>query len=216
MSISSQQRWRCLFCGALASDMRLIQQPRGLMCVECFVQIGEMFAEAGDDVPTFVHSETCALCRNSARRRFLVAGVGAAICLPCYAGIQKAKRPSAEIDPFTYPLRGSRLRALQRSRAARLRARGKIQQSSQAFRTLPREDRRTRGIRLLTDKALAQVELGRHLDLVTSRERVPGRGVLKFPDGRRRIYPFSDRPRRKAGRTSAVVPLIPSEPTRGR
>jgi hypothetical protein len=80
---------------------------------------------------------------------------------------------------------------------------------------LPREDRRTRGIRLLTDKVLAQVELGKHLDLVTSRERVPGRGVLKFPDGRRRIYPFSDRPRRKASRTFAVMPLGPSERTGG-
>src|SRR4051812_14343506 len=94
MSTSAQQRWRCLFCGALASDMRLIQQPTGLMCVECFVQIGEMFAEAGDDIPTFVQLETCSLCSSSARRRFLVAGVGAAICRACYAGIQKAKRPS--------------------------------------------------------------------------------------------------------------------------
>jgi hypothetical protein len=179
---------RCLFCGVFASDTRLNEQLNELMCEECFDQIGKLLS-LRRDTPIYVAVERCMVCKRSARTRLLVSGIAAAICRNCYLASKKA-RSRVAIDPSIYPPKGTRLRALQRSRAARLRERRQYQRLGQAISSLRPRDRAARGWRLATKQALMKVSMESHLDLVTSREQVRGRPALKSPDGRRPLYPF--------------------------
>jgi hypothetical protein len=158
--------------------MRLIEPPSGFVCVECFVLLGEHFVGHLDDVPIFVPFAECVACKASARRRLLVAGVGAAICHSCYLAIKRGMA-GVKADPSNYPLTPARLRALKHSRAARLRARRERQRINHAFRSLSLEEKKTRGGKLITKRVATLLTLVRHLKLITSAERVRGRPALK-------------------------------------
>jgi hypothetical protein len=186
---------RCLFCGDLASDTRLVRQLHGLICEDCFGHIGKEFARPRN-TPIFIPSEHCFACRRDARSRLLVAGVAAAICRTCYL---RAKRGTAavKVDRSIFPLKGALRRALERSRKARTRERRKYERLGRSFRALPPEGRKLppgfkfhlhaqlpRGIGILFEQGLLSWRLQSHLDLVASRDRVRGRPVLRFPDGK--------------------------------
>lgn len=197
---TSSRGRRCLFCGALASDTHLVERMNKLACDDCFTQIGIVFAEQGN-TPFLVPSEMCIFCGHTARDRLLVAGVAAAICKKCYVGIKGRKTATAEIGPAICPPKGARLRALQHARAARLRDRREDRDLGQSFRSLRPRDRATRGFTLLVRQGLTRWRMASHLDLVTSKERVRGRPAYKFPDGRRRLYPYAEPDRRRSSRT---------------
>jgi len=118
-----------------------------------------------------------------------VAGIAAAICRRCYLALKEGKLAVA-VDLLIGGPNGAQLRALQRSRAARLRERHEYERLGRAFRSLQPKARQTRGATLLTRQALAKWSVQSHLDLVISREHVRGRPALKFPNGRRPLYPF--------------------------
>jgi hypothetical protein len=176
---------RCLFCGALPSDTRLIARLDGLVCVECFEEIGKMFSEP-KAVPFFVHSETCISCNRTARTRLLVSGIGAAICRGCYVAIIRTAK-SVDLVSSTGPPQGERARDLGRLRAVRLRARRQYERLHknyrsvhQRFRSLRRPDQTSYLISVALDAVLAQRKTVPPLCLVTSRERIRGGRALKL------------------------------------
>jgi hypothetical protein len=77
---------------------------------------------------------------------------------------------------------------------------------------LIRERRITERTDLLTDKTLAQLNLRSHLDLVATREGAAPGSVLKFPDGRRPVYPFGDWRTRKPTPDATAMASTPSKP----
>ena len=175
----------CLFCGALASDTRLIARLNELVCVECFDEIGKMFSEPKRR-PYFVHAETCISCKCTARTRLLVSGIGAAICRGCYVAI-KRKAKSVNLVSSAGPPQGERARDLGRLRAIRLRARRRYEQRHQKYRSvhqkfhsLRRPDRKWYVIGLALDAVLAQRQTVPPLCLVTSRELIRGGRALKL------------------------------------
>jgi len=175
----------CLFCGALASDTRLIARLHGLVCVECFDETGKMFSEP-KRVPYFVHSAACISCKRNARSRLLVSGIGAAICRGCYVAIKRTAK-SVDLVSSAGPLPGERARDLGRLRAIRLRARRRYEQLYQKYRSvhqkfhsLRRKDRTWYVMGLAFDAVLAQRKTVPPLCLVTSRERIRGGRALKL------------------------------------
>ena len=175
-----KERKRCLFCGDLASETRLMDQLQQLICEKCLSNVGEVFSRR--ETPLFVESENCISCGCSAAERLLVAGVAASLCRPCYLSAKRGKSVG-NVDRSMYPPRGARLRALERSRAARLRDRRESEQWSDTFLSLQPSERRARGPVVLAKQVLADISLESHLELVTSRERIRGRPALKSPDG---------------------------------
>jgi len=169
---------RCLFCGDLASDTRLVDKLSQLMCVECFDHTRQVFSLRGD-IPLFVNFARCIVCGCSARSRLLVAGVAAAICRECHLAVKRGSA-FAKIDQSRYPLRGGRLRALQRSRAARRRTRREHERLEKTISSLQPEELATRGMLLLGREGQARYRMRSHLALVTSRDQVRGRPALKI------------------------------------
>jgi hypothetical protein len=110
-----------------------------------------------------------------------------------------AKKGSSaiEVDRSIFPLEGALQRALDRSRDARMRERRKYERLGRTYRALRPEDRKLppgfkfhlhaplpRGIGILFEQGLLSWRLQSHLDLVASRDKVRGRPVLRFPDGK--------------------------------
>ena len=190
-----QRQSRCLFCGDFASDTRLVRQLNGLICEDCFNHVGEEFSRRAN-TPTFIPSERCITCRRDARSRLLVAGVAAAICRSCYFTAKRGTTP-AKIDRSIFPLKGPLRRALERSREARMRERRKYERLGRVFEALGPKDRKLppgfkfslhgrlpRGIAILFEQGLLRWKMQSHLDLVASRNKVRGRPVLRFPNGK--------------------------------
>lgn len=179
---SSRKRGRqqCRFCGSTSSETRLLEKAHSLICEACFDQIGQIFARR--ETPLLVQSESCISCGRSARARLLVAGVAAAICRECYVSIRRKDSTGQFERPPIQPTR-PQLRALQRSRAARLRDREDHDKLGQAYRSIQPSDRATRGPVLLAKQVLAEMRMESHLELVTSRRTVQGRPALTLPNG---------------------------------
>jgi hypothetical protein len=116
-------RSRCLFCGVHASDVPLLKQLDRLACTDCFDGIGRIFARLDPRRRTAM-AERCLACGRDARKRVLVAGVAAAICRRCY---RKANR-RLPIPSSARELGRKQSKALDRSRAIRLRARRRVLQ----------------------------------------------------------------------------------------
>jgi len=168
----------CLFCGALASDKRLIGRLNGHVCEDCVREAGRLFSKQRF-TPVFMISERCISCGRTARSQVLVSGVAAAICRRCYNSVKGNKKT------VTIPGRASlfppkeRLRDLKQSRAAWLRARRRYEHFSRAMKSRPASDQPN----LLVEQAFAGRDMMSPLSLVTSRERVLGRPALKYGDG---------------------------------
>lgn len=185
---TDKRRPRCLFCGCLRSDVHLIDNAKQVVCDDCFLEMERLFS-IPKATPTFVRAETCVCCGRSARSQVLVAGVGAAMCRTCHRAIKKG--PLRVMAPASvYVPRGARLRALQRSRAARIRERKQFETRDGAFQSLEPAEQARRRLDFGAKQALSMWALRSHLDLVTSRELVQGRPVLRFPNDERPIYPF--------------------------
>jgi hypothetical protein len=173
----------------------LVRQLHRLICEDCLEHIGGEFSRRGN-TPIFIPSERCFACRRDARSRVLVAGVAAAICRTCYLRA-KTGTAAVKVDRSIFPLKSALRRALERSRKTRLRERRKHERLGRVFRALGPEDKKLppgfkfhlhaqlpRGIGILFEQGLLSWRLQSHLDLVASRNKVRGRPVLRFPDGK--------------------------------
>jgi hypothetical protein len=173
---------RCLFCGALATDTRLIDRLDQHVCEECFRRIGSLFS-TGEYTPLRVRTATCISCQRTARARLLVAGVAAAICRRCYLTV-KRRATAAPFEASVGRLSAAQSRDLNLSRAVRLRARRRFEQMTNAGRSLRRAERTTESTGLALEAALALRRMAPPLALVTSRDRVRGHPALKLGAGR--------------------------------
>jgi hypothetical protein len=180
--VTKKQRRCCMFCGTFASDTRMSESLGELACEQCFGHIGKVFSQRGA-TPQFVRSDSCVRCKRSARTRLLVAGIAAAICHGCYRTV-KSKAAGVVVDPLVGRPKGARARDLGHSRAVRLRARRQYEHFEQALRSLSQPTETLQALNLAVERGLAYRKMQPPLSLVTSRESLRGRKVLKVGGGR--------------------------------
>jgi hypothetical protein len=172
----------CLFCGALASDKKLIGRLNDRVCEDCLSEAGRLFSKRRF-TPIFMVSEMCVSCGRTARAEVLVSGVSAAICRHCYNSIRgKKKVITIPGEDSLFPAK-ERMRDLKHSRAAWLRARRRYEKLHRSIETLRPSARPTRYSNLLMELAFAGRDMLPPLSLVTSKDRVQGRAALKVGDG---------------------------------
>jgi hypothetical protein len=156
---------RCMFCGLVALETRLLKRSNYLMCEKCLEKAARLFSDRGQ-TPRRARSERCVACRRTANGRLLVAGAAAAICRRCsLVTARKAEWTRCEW-PDSRP-EGIREGDLDRARTKQARAHSEYQRIEETIRSLKAPYPIAFRATLSAQKAVASFKMESPLELVS-------------------------------------------------